>query len=148
MSLEFIKPQLATSVDQAPPRAGWIHEVKHDGYRTLLIIERRKARAYTRNGFDWSESYLGITKAAAELDCRSAVIDGEVIVQDGRDASDFEATQISDPVKPEATPCALFLHCLRAFRQIAGPAGGREIDEGIGTAAAERKNVIAFELLV
>jgi ATP-dependent DNA ligase len=32
MSLEFIKPQLATSVDQAPPRAGWIHEVKHDGY--------------------------------------------------------------------------------------------------------------------
>ena len=46
MSLEFIKPQLATSVDHPPPRCGWIHEVKHDGYRTLLIIERRKARAY------------------------------------------------------------------------------------------------------
>jgi len=28
MSLEFIKPQLATSVDHPPPRAGWIHEVK------------------------------------------------------------------------------------------------------------------------
>ena len=55
MSLEFIKPQLATLVDQPPPRAGWIHEVKHDAYRTLLIIERRKARAYTRNGFDWSD---------------------------------------------------------------------------------------------
>ena len=54
MSLEFIKPQLATAVDHPPPRAGWIHEVKHDGYRTLLIIERRKARAYTRNGFDWT----------------------------------------------------------------------------------------------
>jgi bifunctional non-homologous end joining protein LigD len=51
MSLEFINPQLATAVDHPPPRAGWIHEVKHDGYRTLLIIERRKARAYTRNGF-------------------------------------------------------------------------------------------------
>ena len=68
MSLEFVKPQLATAVDHPPPRAGWIHEVKHDGYRTLLIIERRKARAYTRNGFDWSESYLGITKVAAKLD--------------------------------------------------------------------------------
>jgi ATP-dependent DNA ligase len=45
MSLEFIKPQLATSVDHPPPRAGWIHEVKHDGYRTILIIERRKAHA-------------------------------------------------------------------------------------------------------
>ena len=68
MSLEFIKPQLATAVDHPPPRAGWIHEVKHDGYRTLLIIERRKARAFTRNGFDWSESYLGITKATAKLE--------------------------------------------------------------------------------
>jgi bifunctional non-homologous end joining protein LigD len=48
MSLEFIKPQLATPVDHPPQRAGWIHEVKHDGYRTLLIIERRKALAYSR----------------------------------------------------------------------------------------------------
>jgi bifunctional non-homologous end joining protein LigD len=90
MSLVFIKPQLATAVDHPPPRVGWIHEVKHDGYRTLLIIER-KARAYTRNGFDWSERYPGITKTAAKLDCRSAIIDGEVIVQDERGASDFEA---------------------------------------------------------
>src|ERR1043165_729844 len=81
MSLGFIQPQLATSVDHPPPRAGWIHEVKHDGYRTLLIIERRKARAYTRNGFDWTERYSGITKAAGEFDCRSAIIDGEIIVQ-------------------------------------------------------------------
>jgi len=91
MSLEFIKPQLATSVAQPPPRAGWIHEVKHDGYRTLLIIERRKARAYTRNGFDWTERYAGITKAGAKLDCRSAIIDGEVIVQNERGVSDFDA---------------------------------------------------------
>jgi bifunctional non-homologous end joining protein LigD len=66
MSLEFIKPQLATSVDHPPPRAGWIHEVKHDGYRTLLIVERRKARAYTRNGFDWTDRYPAITKAAVK----------------------------------------------------------------------------------
>src|SRR5690242_16401955 len=91
MSLEFIRPQLATSVDQPPPRAGWIHEVKHDGYRTLLIVERRKARAHTRNGFDWTERYAVITKAAARLDCHSAIIDGEVIVQDEHGVSDFDA---------------------------------------------------------
>jgi bifunctional non-homologous end joining protein LigD len=60
MSLEFIEPQLATSVGHPPPRGGWIHEIKHDGYRTLLIIERRKARAYTRNGFDWSKRYAPV----------------------------------------------------------------------------------------
>jgi DNA ligase D-like protein (predicted ligase) len=91
MSLEFIKPQLVTAVDHPPPRAGWIHEVKHDGYRTLLIIERHKARAYTRNGFDWTERYPGITKAAAKLGCRLAIIDGEVIVQNEQGVSDFDA---------------------------------------------------------
>jgi DNA ligase D-like protein (predicted ligase) len=101
MSLEFIKPQLATSVDQPPPRAGWIHEVKHDGYRTLFIIERRKTRAYTRNGFDWSESYVGITKAAAKLDCRSAIIDGEVIVQDEHGVSDFDALKSAIRWRPQ-----------------------------------------------
>src|SRR5215471_701670 len=77
MSLQFISPQLATSVDHPPPRAGWIHEVKHDGYRALLVIERRKARAYTRNGYDWTKRYPAITKAAAKLDCRSAIIDAK-----------------------------------------------------------------------
>jgi bifunctional non-homologous end joining protein LigD len=91
MSLAFIKPQLATAVDHPPRRGGWIHEVKHDGYRTLLIIERRKARAYTRNGFDWTERYPGIVEAAAELRCRSIIIDGEVIVQNEDGVSDFEA---------------------------------------------------------
>ena len=43
---------------------------------------------------------------------------------------------------------APFLRRLRTLRQIAGPAGGHEIDEGIGPAAAERHNMIAFELLV
>jgi len=88
---QFINPQLPTAVDHPPLRAGWIHEVKHDGYRTLLIIERRKARAYTRNGFDWTERYPDIAKAAIKLDCRSAIMDGEVIVQDERGISDFEA---------------------------------------------------------
>ena len=67
MSLEFVRPQLSTAVDHPPPRAGWIHEVKHDGYRTLLVIERRKARSYTRNDFDWTDRYPSITKAAARL---------------------------------------------------------------------------------
>src|SRR5215467_10591539 len=102
MSLEFIKPQLATSVDQPPPRAGWIHEVKHDGYRTLLIIERRKARTYTRNGFDWTDRYTEITKAAAKLDCRSAILDGEVIVQNKNGISDFDALKSAIRWRPQS----------------------------------------------
>src|SRR5689334_25231378 len=101
MSLEFIKLQLASSVDHPPPRAGWIHEVKHDGYRTLLIIERCKVRAYTRNGFDWTDRYSGIAKAAAKLDCRSAIMDGEVIVQNEQGISDFDALKSAIRWQPQ-----------------------------------------------
>jgi bifunctional non-homologous end joining protein LigD len=69
--LGFIEPQLATLVDQPPQGGDWIHEVKHDGYRTQLLIEHHEARAYSRNGFDWSERYPGIVRATAKLNCRS-----------------------------------------------------------------------------
>ena len=89
--LRFVEPQLLSSTDQPPQGSDWIHEVKHDGYRTLLVIERGKARAYTRNGFNWSERYPGIISAAGNLPCRAAILDGEVIVQNERGVSDFEA---------------------------------------------------------
>jgi bifunctional non-homologous end joining protein LigD len=79
-ALRFTEPQLASPVDEPPEGKHWIHEIKHDGYRTLLIIEGRQARAYTRNGFDWSGCYPSIIRAAAQLRCKSAIIDGEVIV--------------------------------------------------------------------
>lgn len=91
--LRFIEPQLASSVEQPPDGKHWIHEVKHDGYRTQLVIERGKVRAFSRNGYDWSHRYPAIVRAAAKLRCKSAIIDGEAIVHNGRGASDFEALQ-------------------------------------------------------
>src|SRR5262245_45569597 len=88
--VHFIEPQLATLVEMPPHREGWIHEVKLDGYRTLLLIEKGAVRACTRNGFDWSHRYPGIVRAAAKLKCKSAILDGEVIVQDSNGISDFE----------------------------------------------------------
>jgi bifunctional non-homologous end joining protein LigD len=89
--LGFVEPLLLTSTDQPPQGSNWIHEVKHDGYRTLLVIERGTARAYTRNGFDWSDRYPGIVSAAGQLACRFAILDGESIVQNDRGVSDLEA---------------------------------------------------------
>jgi bifunctional non-homologous end joining protein LigD len=54
--LHFIEPQLLTLTGQPPQGSEWMHEVKHDGYRTLVVIEAGCARAYTRSGLDWSES--------------------------------------------------------------------------------------------
>jgi bifunctional non-homologous end joining protein LigD len=101
--LGFIEPQLLTSVDQPPLGEEWLHEIKHDGYRTLLVVEGGQARAYTRTGLDWTARYPGIVDATAKLHCRSAILDGEVVVQDDRGASDFEALRSAikwQPYKP------------------------------------------------
>jgi ATP-dependent DNA ligase len=89
--LRFIEPQLASSVDQPPEGKHWVHEIKHNGYRCQVLLERGHARVFTRNGYDWSDRYPSIVRAAADLRCQSAIIDGEAIVQDGNGASHFEA---------------------------------------------------------
>ena len=66
-----------------------MHEVKHDGYRTLLAVQRGSVVALTRNGFDWTDRYPRIAEATARLRCKSAMLDGEVVVQD----ANFEALQ-------------------------------------------------------
>ena len=48
-------------------------------------------RLAARNGFDWSDRYPSIVRAASKLKCKSAIIDGEAIVQDSNGASDFDA---------------------------------------------------------
>ncbi len=78
------RPQLASEADAPPRTAGWIHEIKYDGYRTLVFVENGKVRLVTRNGHDWTHRYGQLARAFEKLPCRSAVLDGEVVVQDAR----------------------------------------------------------------
>jgi bifunctional non-homologous end joining protein LigD len=78
------KPQLATSSDSVPRASGWIHEIKYDGYRTLVFFEAGKVRMITRNGVDWTERYTALVRAFEKLPCKAAILDGEVVVQDAR----------------------------------------------------------------
>ena len=89
--LRFIEPQLPTLVEAPPEGKRWIHEIKHDGYRSQVLIESGRARVFTRDGFDWSDRYPAIVKAASKLRCESAIMDGEAIVPDERGVSDFGA---------------------------------------------------------
>src|SRR6185437_14636116 len=89
--LRFIEPQLASPVDEPPAGKHWIHEIKHDGYRCQVLVERGEARVLTRNGYDWSDRYPYLVRAAMKFNCRAAILDSEAVVQDGNGASDFEA---------------------------------------------------------
>ena len=100
--LGFIEPQLASPVDQPPGGKHWIHEIKHDGYRCQVLLERGYARVFTRNGYDWSDRYPSIVRAATKLLCLSAIIDGEAIVQDQNGASDFDTLSSAMRWRPDS----------------------------------------------
>jgi len=80
-------PQLASSADTPPMGKGWLHEIKYDGYRTLVLFDRGTVKLMTRNGLDWTKRYGRLATAFEKLSCASAVIDGEVVVQDARGIS-------------------------------------------------------------
>lgn len=58
-----------------------------------MVIERGQVRVFSRNGYDWTDRYPSIVRAAARLHCQTAIIEGETIVQDGEGRSDFESLQ-------------------------------------------------------
>ena len=43
------EPQLASPVDQPPEGKHWIHEIKHDGYRSQVLLERGQTHTQSPN---------------------------------------------------------------------------------------------------
>jgi len=87
----FIEPMLPTLVEEAPEGDDWIHEIKHDGYRSELVIDSGEAKAFTRRGVHWTAKYGPVVKAATQLPVKSAIIDGEMTVLDSNGRSDYRA---------------------------------------------------------
>lgn len=79
----FIKPQLATLRTKAPQGDQWLHEIKYDGYRVQVHLNRGRKKVFTRNGLDWTKRFTEIAGALAVSG--EAIIDGEiVVVHEGR----------------------------------------------------------------
>jgi bifunctional non-homologous end joining protein LigD len=78
----FIEPCLPSPADQPPTGSGWVHEIKHDGYRLMARRDPVGIRLLTRNGHDWSARYPAIVAAVDRLKVRSCLIDGEAVAVD------------------------------------------------------------------
>lgn len=89
----FRKPAFARLVAEAPDGDGWLHELKFDGYRCLVAVGAGRAVCYTRAGLDWTERFASIAEACSRLDCRSALLDGEVVAGETGGGSAFSALQ-------------------------------------------------------
>jgi bifunctional non-homologous end joining protein LigD len=82
---------LPTKADKVPAGSDWLHEIKYDGYRMMLIREQDRVRLISRGGHDWAKRFPLIVEAALKLRQEHFVIDGEVVVLDKDGVSDFDA---------------------------------------------------------
>ncbi|MEQ7153950.1 DNA ligase D [Brevundimonas aurifodinae] len=87
----FVPIQLCKGVDHPPGAAGWVHEIKFDGYRIQLGIGGGQAQVRTRKGLDWSDRFPALAAEAAGWP--DAVIDGELCALDDDHMPDFSALQ-------------------------------------------------------
>jgi len=89
----YVPPMLTTLVDAPPAGEDWMHEIKYDGYRMVVRIERGRARLFSRNEKEWTASFPSLVKALAAMPVRNAWLDGEVVVLDAEGRTSFQALQ-------------------------------------------------------
>ena len=88
--LGIIEPCLPSTAKVPPSGPGWLHEIKHDGFRILARRDRAGVRLFTRNANDFTDRFPFIATAVAELPVKSCLIDGEAIVCDENGLAVFD----------------------------------------------------------
>lgn len=88
-----IKPMLARLAAEVPSGEGWLHEIKHDGYRILAVLNQGQVRLLTRSGQDWTDPYPDLVGELQVIPVNQAVLDGELVALKPDGTSDFQALQ-------------------------------------------------------
>jgi bifunctional non-homologous end joining protein LigD len=90
----FVEPMLAALAKSPPGGERWLHEIKFDGYRLQARIADGRVSLWTRGGLDWTEKFVGAVPAALrDLPVRSALLDGELAVENESGVSEFSLLQ-------------------------------------------------------
>ena len=95
VNLEEAEPMLAETREQPFSKAGWLFELKLDGYRVRAGREERgeATRLITRNGHDIAAGFPEIVRALAALPYESIILDGELVVPDDAGRPSFQRLQ-------------------------------------------------------
>src|SRR5213594_3155107 len=125
VTLDEAGPMLAETREQPFSKAGWLFELKLDGYRVRAGREGGggEARLITRNGHDIAAGFPEIARALAALPYEGFILDGELVVPDEAGRPSFQRLQNRAKVSrvPDVrrgaveTPAVLYLFDLLAF---------------------------------
>lgn len=87
-----ISPMLATLTDQPFDQAGWIYEVKWDGYRAIAICNGKDVHITSRNNKPFNDKFYPVTSALVNWNVK-AVVDGEICVLNKHGITHFGSLQ-------------------------------------------------------
>ena len=91
---EIASPMLATAVDAAFDDPKWLYELKWDGYRAIVTIDRDGGvTVASRNGNDFTKKFPELGALADAFGERPIVVDGEIVVLDAQGRPSFSALQ-------------------------------------------------------
>jgi bifunctional non-homologous end joining protein LigD len=106
--LGIIKLCLPSPAKAPPSGPGWLHEIKHDGFRILARRDATGVRLITRAVNDFTDRFPFIAMALKSLPIRSCMIDGEAIVCNENGLAVFELIR-GHGSKTSAVLCAFDL---------------------------------------
>ena len=98
--LGIIEPCLPSPAKAPPSGPGWLHEIKHDGFRILARRDGAGVRLITRAGNDFSSRFPFIAMGVGKLPVRSCLIDGEAIVTNSDGLAVFDLTVVTAAKHP------------------------------------------------
>jgi bifunctional non-homologous end joining protein LigD len=90
-----INPMLAHPFEKAFDSKEWVFEIKWDGVRAILFKNNKEIKIQSRNGNDITKRYPEVV-AAAKISlraCKSAILDGEIVVLNEDGIPDFHTHQ-------------------------------------------------------
>jgi bifunctional non-homologous end joining protein LigD len=74
--LGIIEPCLPSPAKAPPFGPGWIHEIKHDGFRILARRDSAGVRLFSRHGNDFTSRFPLAVEAVTALSAHSFLLDG------------------------------------------------------------------------
>jgi bifunctional non-homologous end joining protein LigD len=90
---KFVPLSLATLYDKPPSGPDWLHEIKFDGYRTGARLDGGDVQLLTRKQQNWTHRFPSVAEAVAALPAETALLDGEIVVEDDNGISNFSLLQ-------------------------------------------------------
>jgi ATP-dependent DNA ligase len=76
-----------------------LHEIKLDGFRMAARIDNGRVQLLTRTGLDWTAKYPSAIAALANVEVKTASIDGELCGVDKDGKPSFAQTQAATDVE-------------------------------------------------